>query len=89
MVKVVKHLNVFGRVQGVGFRYSVYDEARRQGVTGWVKNKTDGSVEAIVQADNDSLLKFIQWIKKSPGASHVERLEESEGKGNFTDFQIH
>ena len=48
---VTRHLQISGRVQGVGFRYSMQREAARLGLTGWVRNRRDGSVEALVQGD--------------------------------------
>ncbi|HKC53911.1 MAG TPA: acylphosphatase, partial [Burkholderiales bacterium] len=52
---MAKHLKISGRVQGVGFRYSMRDEAERLGVTGWVRNRRDGTVEAVIDGAPDAV----------------------------------
>ncbi len=64
-----------GRVQGVGFRYALRDEARRLGVAGWVRNCTDGSVEALLQGNDDAVKDLIAWARRGPPGSQVESLE--------------
>jgi len=51
---VAKHLKISGRVQGVGFRYAMSEEAERLGVTGWVRNRREGTVEAVLDGPPDS-----------------------------------
>jgi acylphosphatase len=55
MKKVRKHLFISGIVQGVGFRYNARNEARRLGVTGWIRNLWDGRVEAVIEGDKESV----------------------------------
>lgn len=68
-------INVFGRVQGVGFRYAARNQARALGLKGWVKNLSDGSVRSAVQGDLDSCQKYIHWCRSGTGYSWVERIE--------------
>ena len=68
MKKEIKtvHLKAFGRVQGVGFRWSAIEKAKQLHITGWVKNDYDGSVELVALGLSDNLKKFIEVIRKSP-----------------------
>ena len=86
--KLTKHLNIHGLVQGVGYRYSFYSVARRLGITGWVRNNRDGSVEAMVQGTGEQVASIIGWAKKGPDFAQVERVDVSEGSGRFEDFSI-
>ncbi len=86
-----KRLQLFysGRVQGVGFRYTVLDIARQQKVCGWVKNLDDGRVEIIAEASEDILNSFLQEINQQFSRyikdTNTEWLPAS---GEFSDFQI-
>lgn len=71
----VHRLRVHGRVQGVGFRYFVMQRAREQGVAGWVRNRTDGTVEALVWAEGDTLERLLAAIREGPCYGRVDRLE--------------
>ena len=62
---------VRGRVQGVGFRASAAAEARRLGLTGWVRNKLDGDVEALAEGDDAAAEAFLAWLRKGPSLAHV------------------
>lgn len=66
------HLTASGRVQGVFFRASARDEARRLGLTGWVRNTADGAVEAEVQGAEDAVASFVEFCRRSPGQSVVD-----------------
>jgi acylphosphatase len=69
------HLRIFGRVQGVGFREALCRECERLGVTGWVRNRRDGSVEALVQAEGAALEAVLDWSRRGPPAARVERVD--------------
>jgi len=69
------HLRIFGRVQGVGFREALCRESERLGVTGWVRNRRDGSVEAVAQADGAALEAVLDWVRRGPPAARVERVD--------------
>lgn len=63
---------VTGRVQGVGYRYSVLNVAGRLGLTGWVRNAPDGSVETWAQGRAPVLEEFVAFLKQGPRSAHVE-----------------
>lgn len=67
-----------GRVQGVGFRYWVARLAETLGVSGWVRNRRDGSVEALFAGDLDTVRKMISRCHEGPPVSHVTKLTEQE-----------
>lgn len=66
-----RHLSIIGDVQGVGFRYAMCVEARRLQLAGWVRNRSDGSVEAVAMGDAAALERFAQWAQRGPTAAHV------------------
>ena len=69
------HIRVGGRVQGVGFRDAMSREAERLGAAGWVRNRTDGSVEALAQGSAQAVEALLAWARRGPPAARVERLE--------------
>ena len=71
-------LQITGRVQGVGFRYSMQHEAARLGVHGWVRNCRDGSVEALVQGSEAAIAAITDWARHGPPGAHVTSLNVSE-----------
>ncbi len=71
-------LKIYGRVQGVHFRESMKAEAKRVGVSGWVRNRKDGTVEALVQGEDSLVESMIAWAKQGPARATVERVEISE-----------
>lgn len=73
-------LTVSGRVQGVGFRYFVYRTAKRLGVSGWVKNLPNGSVELQATASQPIMDQLLVAISAGPPSSHVARVEKTYGQ---------
>jgi acylphosphatase len=71
-----RQIRVTGRVQGVGFRDALRAEAMRLGVSGWVRNRADGSVEALLQGQAASIDWLIAWARVGPPLAHVQTLEE-------------
>jgi acylphosphatase len=69
------HAIVYGRVQGVGFRYYAYYEALKQQLTGWIKNNDDGTVELEVQGEKEAVQSFIEKISEGPPFAKVTKLE--------------
>ncbi|MCX5699315.1 MAG: acylphosphatase [Candidatus Omnitrophica bacterium] len=63
-MKKIAHVYYSGRVQGIGFRYTVLDIARQQKIGGWVKNLDDGRVEVVVEAEEDILNSFLQQVNQ-------------------------
>ena len=76
---MAKHLKISGRVQGVGFRYSMSEEAERLGVTGWVRNRRDGTVEAVLSGADDVVAVMIDACRRGPPAARVEAVDAEEG----------
>lgn len=73
--RVALRLAIRGHVQGVGFRYSLYEEARRLGLSGWVRNRRDGSVEAVVQGSAAAVEAMHRWAMRGPPAARVTGVE--------------
>ena len=84
------HLTVRGRVQGVFFRASTQREARRLGLTGWVKNRSDGAVEILAEGEETSIRELHGWAQKGPTAARVDRVDTRwrSFTGDFPDFRI-
>jgi acylphosphatase len=64
-------LRITGRVQGVGFRYALRDEADRLAVSGWVRNRSDGSVQALVHGAPQAVEALVAWARRGPPGSRV------------------
>lgn len=76
--RCTRKLRIFGVVQGVGYRVAFCTEAARLGVTGWVRNRLDGSVEALVQADAATLDRLTQWAHKGPRLAAVSHVDSTD-----------
>nr|WP_067286324.1 acylphosphatase [Marinobacterium profundum] len=70
-----RRIRVTGRVQGVGFRYFSCQQARRQGLLGWVQNEPDGAVTGWLQGDAEALGRMLLWLERGPDAAQVSGLE--------------
>lgn len=66
---------VTGRVQGVGYRYSVLNVAKELGLAGWVRNAPDGSVETLAQGNERVLDRFVVFLRQGPGAARVDAVD--------------
>src|ERR1700685_3528417 len=84
------HLIVRGRVTGVFFRAATQREARRLGITGWVRNRPDGNVEIVAEAEEDAIKEMVSWAQHGPSAARVEDVDiRWRGyTGEFSDFRI-
>lgn len=85
---MVRHLNIFGQVQGVGFRYHLSEQAQRLGITGWVRNRRGGSVEAMIEGTPEAMEALLAWARLGPPAARVERVEASAAEGTFVGFEL-
>jgi acylphosphatase len=83
---MTKYLRISGRVQGVGFRFHMERKARELGVTGWVRNRHDGTVEAMAQGAPEAVEAMIAAARQGPRAAVVTDVKVSEGSGEFSDF---
>jgi acylphosphatase len=85
---VVKRLVIEGRVQGVGFRYALADEARARGLSGWVRNRRNGDVEAIVAGPEEDIAALVAWAHHGPPAAQGIAVRVELATGEFTGFDI-
>ncbi len=81
-------LVIHGRVQGVYFRDSMRREAQNLGVAGWVKNRSDGTVEAAVQGESADVDAIVRWAHCGPQHAQVERVEIEPHDGSYTSFEV-
>ena len=84
------YARVSGRVQGVGFRYYTERQARRLGLTGWVRNLPDGGVELVAEGEESTLQQMLEWCGEGPPSAAVSAVQASwaDGLGEFSDFRI-
>jgi acylphosphatase len=84
------HLHIKGRVQGVGFRFFALNWAEKLGLTGWVKNNYDGSVESEVEGDRSAVEEYIEQMKNGPRWSHVSdmQVDYKPYKGLYPRFDV-
>lgn len=87
---VKAHLIITGLVQGVYYRVTARQEARTLGITGWVKNRQDGAVEAVIEGNRESILKFIDWCRQGPPGAQVShvKVDWENFRGEYQRFRI-
>ena len=85
---MAKHLLISGRVQGVGFRYSMAEEAERLGATGWVRNRSDGTVEAVIDGQPAAVEALLAWARRGPPSARVTGVRISEAAESFERFEM-
>ncbi len=88
MATVIRNLEIYGLVQGVGFRYRLMQQAEQLGVTGWVRNRRGGSVEAMIEGTPEAVDALLAWARLGPPAARVERVEVSAAEGAFAGFEL-
>lgn len=88
MSSVARHLVIHGHVQGVFYRNWMVTTARRLGITGWVRNRMDGMVEAFIEGSPDAVSDMLRLAHQGPPAAKVDQImaEDSEGQG-FSNFE--
>lgn len=90
-MSVARRLRAHGRVQGVGFRYFVFRRADELGVKGWVRNRRDGSVDALIWVDDSVVDAFLDAIRRGPKWGKVDRLDvtvDQDAGDPPPDFEI-
>jgi Acylphosphatases len=89
-MKVRAHAFVSGRVQGVFFRSETSYEARRRNVAGWVRNTSDGRVEAVFEGEKEDVEKVIDFCRRGPPGARVTKVDVrlEDYTGEFRDFKI-
>lgn len=90
MERARAHVMIEGRVQGVFFRAHTQEMARRFDVKGWVRNRRDGSVEALFEGDKEKVEQMIAWCHRGPSEARVTKVlvNWEAYKGEFDDFSI-
>ena len=74
MTRLTRRLIISGRVQGVGFRWSLHAEARARGLDGWVRNRRDGTVEALISGAPETVEALTAWAFQGPPSARVDRV---------------
>ena len=82
-MKITLHMHIAGRVQGVGYRDALRTEARALGINGWVRNRRDGTVEAVVQGSPEALEKILAWARRGPPVARVTDISAPAAQGEF------
>ncbi len=85
---ISRRLTIRGQVQGVGFRYALADEARARNLRGWVRNRRDGSVEAVVAGPEADVEAVIAWARHGPPAARVTRVAVEPAATDVAEFEI-
>lgn len=84
---ICRRLLIRGVVQGVGFRYAMQREAIRLGLAGWVRNRRDGTVEAVVSGPESAVQSMVAWAHRGPPSARVESVVVAVDEGNFDAFE--
>jgi len=87
-VTEVRRLVIRGIVQGVGFRYAMMAQARLLGVNGWVRNRRDGCVEAMIAGNVGQVEAMLEWSRRGPGGATVDNVMVETGSGEYTEFEL-
>lgn len=84
------HVYVSGNVQGVFFRDSTRQKAKELGLTGWVKNTSDGRVEAVFEGPTDEVRQMVDWCENGPSQADVDdvEVEYGEAEGDSESFEV-
>ena len=83
MSGVIRHVMISGRVQGVGYRAWVESEATARGLEGWVRNRRDGSVEAVFSGPEDVVAEMIAACRRGPRSARVDKVQDDGGTSDL------
>jgi acylphosphatase len=89
-MRVARRFTISGRVQGVGFRQFAADVAQREGVSGWIRNRADGCVEALADGDIEAVTRMERALRTGPRGARVEdvQVEDEPSQGERPPFKI-
>jgi len=87
MSDTIRHVTIRGRVQGVGYRYFVEHEARSRDLEGWVRNRRDGSVEAVFSGSADAVTAMIAVCRRGPSSARVEALQDEAANPDMLNLR--
>jgi acylphosphatase len=87
MSGAIRHVTIRGRVQGVGYRYFVERAARSRGLEGWVRNRRDGSVEALFSGPAEAVAAMIAACRRGPSSARVEALQDEAASPDMLNLR--
>ena len=87
MSDTIRHVTIRGRVQGVGYRYFVEHEARSRDLEGWVRNRRDGSVEAVFSGPAEAVAAMIAACRRGPSSARVEALQDEAANSDMLNLR--
>ena len=87
MSAAIRHVTISGRVQGVGYRYFVEREAQSRDLEGWVRNRRDGSVEAVLAGPTDAVTAVIAACRRGPSSARVDALQDEAGNPDMLNLR--
>ncbi|MGY3535153.1 acylphosphatase [Bradyrhizobium sp. USDA 4452] len=87
MSDVIRHVTISGRVQGVGYRAWVDEQASVRGLEGWVRNRRDGSVEAVFAGPDDVVADMIAACRRGPFSAHVDSVQADAGTPDLLNLR--
>ena len=76
MSETIRHVTIRGRVQGVGYRYWFEQQARARGLEGWVRNRRDGSVEAVLAGPAEAVADLVAQCRRGPSSARVDAVQD-------------
>jgi acylphosphatase len=82
MSETIRHLTIRGRVQGVGYRYWFEQQARARGLEGWVRNRRDGSVEAVLAGPAEAVAELIAQCRRGPSSARVDAVHDEDASSD-------
>ena len=86
MSDTIRHVTIRGRVQGVGYRYFVEQAARSRDLEGWVRNRRDGSVEAVFAGPAEAVTAMIAACRRGPSSARVDALQDEAGNPDMLNL---
>ena len=87
MSDAIRHVTISGRVQGVGYRYFVEQAARSRDLEGWVRNRRDGSVEAVFAGPAEAVTAMIAACRRGPSSARVDVLQDEAGNPDMLNLR--